>query len=260
LVPLTFLLCVVQCWRERRSYRLLFWLSSVLGLALLSSQVRMHYFGDFALYLPWLMLADDYTRRHLERTKTTMLALSLALVLLFVPALRHQLVAPVSTANDFTFEDTRPMYAALSKACAEDPGLVLADNNAGHYIRYYTDCSVLVNNFLLTPQHCAKMDDAERLFLLNAAQLPGAAPDVKYVLVRPLDIRRADDPSEGYKYWFFFPGPPRLVTDLLLSPPGRVPPGYVLLDEIRFREANNIPYARLYKIERTPGLGGRVGE
>lgn len=250
IAPLTFLLCVLQCWRERSSARLLFWVTSAAGLVLLSTQVRMHYFGDFALHLPWLVLADDYARARPQHAKRIFLAISLALVLLFVPALRHQLVAPVSRANDSTFEDTRQIYSALQKACAADPGIVLADNNAGHYIRYYSDCSVMVNNFLLTPLHFSKMDEVEHLFSLRAAQLPSAAPKVKYVLVRPLDIRRADNPEEGYKYWFFFPGDPRLVTDLLLSASDSVPGDYVLLEEIRFPGADNIPYARLYKIRR----------
>lgn len=251
IAPLTFLLCALQCWRERSSHRLLFWVTSLAGLAMLSTQVRMHYFGDFALYLPWLMLADDYAKGHPQHARKIFLASSLALVLLFIPVLRHQLVAPVSTANDRTFEDTRSMYSSLHKACAEDPGIVLADNNAGHYIRYYTDCSVMVNNFLLTPLHFRKMDEVEQLFSLGASELLDAAPDVKYVLVRPLDIRRADDPKEGYKYWFFFPGTPRLVTQLLLSPREGVPSEFELLDEIRFRDVDNIPYARLFRIRHS---------
>lgn len=251
LSPATLVLCLVQGWRERRSERLFFWLSSAAGLALLSTQIRMHYFGDHALYLPWLILANDYAKARPQQTKTTFLVASLALVMLYVPVLRHQLVAPIATANDGTFKDTRPIYSALRKACAEDPGIVLADNNAGHYIRYYSECSVMVNNFLLTPQHFAKMDEAAQLFANSAQHLLYAAPYVKYVLVRPLGIRRADDPKAGYSYTFFFPGSAQLATDLLLSRAQSVPSEYVLLDEIRFPDVDNIPYARLYKVQRS---------
>jgi hypothetical protein len=249
LAPATLLLCLVQCWRERQSERLLFWVSAAAGLALLSTQIRMHYFGDYALYLPWLVMANDYVRAQPHRAKTVFLLTSLALVMLYVPVLRHQLVAPLVTANDSTFKDTRTIYGPLGKACAEDPGIVLADNNAGHYIRYYTECSVLVNNFLLTPLDFAKMDKAERLFGGSARQLLTAAPEVKYVLVRPLNITK--NATAGYDYSFFYTQKPRLATDLLLSPPERVPPEYELIDEIRFAEADNIPYARLYKIRRS---------
>jgi hypothetical protein len=251
IAPLTWLLCVVQCWRERDSNRLLFWVACVLGLSLLFSQIRMHYFGDFALYLPWLALADGWvrTRPHLERR--VFLATSLVLVLLYVPVLRHQLIAPVSFANDSAFSISRPLFATLHDACAKDPGIVLADNNAGHYVRYYTDCSVIANNFLLTPLHFQKMDETERDFQMSASELLTAAPHVKYVLVRPLDIKTADDPKDGYKYWFYFTGQPRLATDLLMGPPQKLPREYRLLDEIRFTDLNNIPFARLYKIERS---------
>lgn len=248
--PLTFALCVWQGWRDRKLPRLLFWIASIAGLTLLAAQVRLHYFGDFALYMPWLIMAQDYVNGRPALTRPVFLAASLALIVLYVPALRHQLIAPVSTANDRTFEDTRPMFSALQKACHEDPGIVLADNNAGHYIRYYTDCSVIINNFLLTPQHFAKMDEAERLFSTPANEIVHVAPMVKYVLIRPLDIRRSDSPTGGYHYWFFFPGKPQLATDLLLSPLEKVPPQYELLYEIRFPQADNIPYARLYKIQR----------
>src|SRR5262249_18330472 len=159
---------------------------------LLSAQVRMHYFGDFALYLPWLILADDYARAHPLAARKTWLFTSMALLLFYTAAFR-QLFAPVPRANDHTFEDSLPIYAVLHQACTEDPGIVLADNNAGHYIRYYSDCPMIVDNFLLTPQHFAKMDEIERLFSLSAPELLTAAPDVKYVLVRPLDIRPAED-------------------------------------------------------------------
>ena len=255
LAPATFLLCVVQCWRERQSERLLFWVSAAAGLALLSTQIRMHYFGDYALYLPWLVVANDYVRVQPHRAKTVFLLTSLALVMLYVPVLRHQLVAPVVTANDGTFKDTRPIYAALGKACAEDPGIVLADNNAGHYIRYYSDCSVIVDNFLLTPQDFAKMDRVAQLFAGSAQQVLRAAPEVKYVLVRALDIHRAADPSKGYDYSFFYDGTPQLAIDLLLSPVTRVPPEYVLIDEIRFPGADNITYARLYKLQPSARVG-----
>ena len=49
-----------------------------------------------------------------------------------------------------TFRALRPILEDLQQACAKDPGIVLADNDAGHYIRYYTQCSVIANNFLLT--------------------------------------------------------------------------------------------------------------
>jgi hypothetical protein len=252
IAPLTLVLCVVQCWRERSSQRLLFWVTSVMGLCLLAAQLRLHYFGNFALYLPWLILADEYAKSRPLLAKKTLLLATLGLLVLYAPALR-QLVAPVPPTNDHTFKDTRPMFSVLQQACAEDPGIVLADNNLGHYIRYYTGCSVIADNFLLTPLHFRKMDEMEHLFSLSAAELLRASPTIKYVLVRPLDIKRADDPKQGYRYWMPLAGTPPLMRDLLFGPLSSIPAQYRLIDEIKFpgAGADVLTYARLYKIERS---------
>ena len=67
-------------------------------------------------------------------------------------------------------------HSRCVQACAEDPGVVLADTNAGHYIRYFTDCSVIANNFLLTEQQFQKADEVYRLFALPHEQLTRQAP------------------------------------------------------------------------------------
>ncbi len=37
----------------------------------------------------------------------------------------------------------------------------------GHYIRFHTDCSVIANNFLVTPQHEQKYMEASRLLSMR---------------------------------------------------------------------------------------------
>lgn len=255
LAPLTWILCLVQCWRDRASPRLLLWISAVLGLVLLSMQLRMHYFGDFALYVPWLIVVQDLVTRRPEMRNKAYLLVSMALLLLYVPSLRYQLVAPMARGNDLAFANIRPIFTTLRKACAEDPGIVLADGDAGHYIRYYTDCSVIANNFLLTPQQMRKSNEAQHLNSISAQQLEREAPQVKYVLVRPGNI--GPGPNGQYRYTFFIPKPV-LAFQLLLGKAGSVPPDFKLLDEVRFAELNNIPYARLYKIEPGVAQGGVV--
>jgi hypothetical protein len=241
ITPLTALLCVFKGWRERNSPRLLFWITSLMGLAMLSAQMRLNYFGSFALYLPWLILLQEFCRHRPEHTKKAVLLASLAMLLLYFPPLRHQLVDPTPVANDFTFRETRPMLATLSKACAEDPGIVLADANVAHYVRYYTECSVIANNFLLTPQHFAKAAEVERLFSLNARQLESQGPPIKYVLLRPSGVRKGRDGAVSFAF-------PPLGNDLVLGPKSKLPPEYTLLDEVYVAELNNVPYAKLYKI------------
>lgn len=248
--PLTAVLCIVRAWRERDRPRLLFWLTSVIGLVLLSLQVRLHYFGGFALYLPWFVVLEEFVSRHAQHGRKLLLGVSLAVLLLYSMSLRYQLLQPNYPALDASFPALRPVLKTLAEACAKEPGVVLADGNAGHYIRYYTACPVIVNNFLLTAQHFAKAQEVKRLFAASAADLPGLAPQVKYVLVRPLAVRRK--PNGRLNYVFFYSGEPRLSNDLLLRPARTVPPEYRLLDEVRLSGPENGPYAKLYEIVRPP--------
>ena len=64
---------------------------------------------------------------------------------------------PPDAAGDPDFQDSRPILGDAAASLREEPGIVLADNDAGHYIRYYTECSVIANNFLLTRQHEEKI-------------------------------------------------------------------------------------------------------
>ncbi|WP_129640883.1 hypothetical protein [Peristeroidobacter agariperforans] len=250
LVPLTMLLCAYKGFRERSSPRLLFWVTSLMGLALLVSQMRMHYFGGFALLLPWLIVLQEFCDRAPQHFKKTVLLTALALVLLYYPPLRHQLVAPMSVANDLSFRETRPMLATIAKACAEDPGVILADSNIGHYIRFYSDCSVVANNFLLTKQHFDKIDQMQHLFTLTPEQLMKEAPWVKYVLIRPGDIMEQADGQ----LTFSFIGPTPYLAKLMYeehSPAAQhspVPDGLELVGQVRLPGLYNVPYATLYKV------------
>ncbi|HEY7642924.1 MAG TPA: hypothetical protein VH814_24540 [Steroidobacteraceae bacterium] len=245
--PLTGLLCVVQCWRERTSARLLFWITCVVGLLLLSMQQRLHYFGDFALYLPWLAMLQESTDRQPHIGKKVLLLTTLGLLLVYFPSLRYQMVAPAPRANDMAFENVRPIFDPLRQACAANPGIVLADADSGHYIRYYTECSVIADNFLLTGQQMQKADEAERLLSLPAVELAQAAPYVRYVLVRPL--RMGAGPNGKLRYTFGITNP-LLANDLLLGSSRTVPPQFALLGEVRFPQLGNAPYAALYEIRR----------
>jgi hypothetical protein len=250
LAPVTFVICVVQCWRERQQPRLLFWIASVCGLALMSTQLRMHYFGGFALYLPWLVLAQEYANRKTELRQSIFLMATLLLLLAYVPQIRYSLITPSPRAGDPSFERIHPMLLKLREICAKDPGVVLADDNAGHYIRYYTECSVISNNFLLTAQQFAKADEVRHLFSGPADELQRRAPYVKYVLVRAGDISRRPDGEFAYS---FFGGDQvqQAAQTLLLAP--QVPAQFRLLDKIDLRVSpaseQRIPYAKLYRVQ-----------
>lgn len=264
LAPATFVLCALRLWRERQSPRLLFWVWCVFGLALLATQMRMHYFGVFALFLPWLIVAQEYARRHPELHKRIFLVTSLLLVFAYAPVMRHALVAPIARAADEGFEPLYPMFAPLQRACAEDPGVVLADNNAGHYIRYFSDCSVIANNFLLTQQQFEKVDEVNRLFELPAEELTKQAPFVKYVLVRAGKIVPKE--NDRFSYEFFGARPAGSSAALLLASARSLPPQFELIYEVSMQmrqqpsqRLQEVPYAKLYKVRSTPTSANDVG-
>jgi hypothetical protein len=258
LLPVTLLVCIYKGWRERRSGRLFFWLSCVGGLAMLTMQYRMQYFGSFALYIPWIIVAEDLASRREEQRRIVMLAVSLIAMLLYYHPLRYQLVAPWLPANDSAFSTLRPILTSLKEACARNPGVVLADNDAGHYIRYYTECSVIANNFLLTKQHGDKIREMDRLMALHAEELPHAAPYVKYVLVRPINIIRLK--ADDFRYVSYSPGKSTLVLELLMEPVETIDRRFKLLDEILLPESKNIPYARLFEIDRERASSGHESQ
>lgn len=248
LIPATLALCGYKAWHERRSGRLFFWLSALGGLLLLIAQYRLQYFGSFALYLPWIVLTHDIATRWPNRGKQTMLIATLCFSLLYYFPLRYQLGGAWLAANDSSFSTLRPLLTSLKRECAKKSGVVLADNDVGHYIRYYTDCSVIANNFLLTQQQFQKIEEMDRLMSLHASELPEAAPYVDYVLIRPISIVRLN--AEIFTYMSYSPKSSKLVVDLLLEPLADVDKRFTFLDQVTLPESNDIPYARLYRIDR----------
>jgi hypothetical protein len=251
LLPATFAFCLYQAWRDRTSTRLHYWVSAVLGIALLALQFRMHYFGSFALCIPWLVGVQQLVERWPQRAKALQLAAALGLLLMLSPSLRNQLWVPMVPAGDPWFRNVRESLNVLAKACREDPGVVLADSDMGHYIRYYTDCSVISNNFILTAQHEAKIKEMDRLLSTAAADLPAQVPLVKYVLLRPADFGVT---QRGPQYQSYSTGSNVLFSDLVLrpnaSPPVAPPSAYQLLYKINVTVDGKVefPYLALYKI------------
>jgi hypothetical protein len=138
----------------------------------------------------------------------------------------------------------------LKKACAKEPGIVLADNDAGHFIRYYTECSVIADNFLLTKQQAEKIELADHLFGLSSDDMPVEAPYVRYVLVRPVFLKPRGDSFDYVAY--SQDASALLVAQLLLAPVNQVPQRYTLLKAATIKQKEDSkessPYIRLYKV------------
>lgn len=250
LTPVTAGYCLYRAWVERASGRLFFWVSSILGLVMLVVQFRLHYFGSFALFLPWLVLTQSHLARTGEHRRRIMLGASLTFVLAFAMSVRYFLLGPPAVpAADPDFAALRPILETLKENCAREPGVVLADNDAGHYIRYYTECSVIANNFLLTRQHEEKIRLIDQLTALPARALPDAAPYVRYVLLRPISVFYTA--QHTLNYMTYTRDSARLLNDLLIGADKDIPANYVLLNQATMTDSQtheSFPLIRLYKV------------
>jgi hypothetical protein len=249
LTPLVAIYSAWRGWQERATARVFFWICCLFGIALMYAQLRMHYFGSFTMYLPWLVLAQAGMERWRNQAKVVLLSTVLVFLLAYWIPTRYQLAAHMPFAGDPAFRGLRPILEDLRKACARDPGIVLADNDAGHYIRYYTDCSVIANNFLLTSQHAQKIRQIDYLTSLPAAAFPGTAPFVRYILVRPISIARGDKETR-YVSYSQIAAP--LISDLLLKPLEEIPANYTLIEQASITdsaEQTAVPYIRLFKVD-----------
>jgi hypothetical protein len=231
----------------------------VLAIPLLLAQFRFHYYGSISLALPPLLLADWLLREQPRRTLGAVAIIS-TFVLALIPALQKSIVSESTVGRDPYFILTRLAMPALAEACEADPGIVLAKNNEGHFIRYYTECSVIANNFLLTPQHVQAFYRVAELYSLTPEELAKSSIPIKYVLVR---ARGAVATSvDGSHYMLVDKQDARMVTDpltdaLLWSDPSTVPAPFKLVAEIP-APTKDYPYARIWKIVR-PANGLTAG-
>jgi hypothetical protein len=167
---------------------------SLFGLTLLVQQFRFHYYGSFALYLPCLVAAQGLARRFSNHGKGILLATTMAFVAAFYLPIHGRLSPQLTAGLDAHYNVVKGLMPELKERCRKQPGVVLAWNDVGHYIRFHTECSVIANNFLLTPQHSDKVREIDQLVSMTVDQLLDARPDIKYILAHyPTFVRFESD-------------------------------------------------------------------
>jgi hypothetical protein len=222
-------------------------LVGVLGLALMQFQFRFAVFGAASMLLTPLLLAQFLAERIPERRSVTLLASVLLFGIAFYPTLRNWQTRWLLGGNQ-AYTWLRPVFPVLNAACDEHPGVVLADIDAGHWIRYHSECSVIGNVFLLTPQHAAKALESARLLRLTPAELLAESTDIRYVFARQSTGLFLDESGRER------PDLERLRASLpalereLLARDATLPPQYRLRGEAR--TPGGQIYARLYEIDR----------
>lgn len=222
-------------------------LFGVLGLSLMQFQFRFALFGATSMLLTPVLLAAFVTERLPERRMEALLASILLFLVAFYPTAKNW-QTKWQLAGNQSYPLVRSAFPVLKAACDQRPGVVLADINAGHWIRYHSECSVIGNVFLLTPLHGAKALETARLLRLMPAELLAESRDVRYVFARQSTGLFVDGSGQER------PDLNRLRESLpalereLLAPEAKLPPQYRLRAEVRTRGGQ--VYARLFEIER----------
>ena len=122
---------------------------------------------------------------------------------------------------------------------------MLAEHDNGHYISFHSECSVIADNFILTPQHEQALVLVESLMAGTVDELLNKAPYVRYLLVQ-----RADDPTRAQKSVCW----PRCAANAglrheLLEVVTPFPPRVRLLaEQLVVRDGRKEPLARLFEI------------
>jgi hypothetical protein len=237
----------------RQAQKLFYAIAAALGLVLLLSQFRFHYYGFFALVTGGLAIVDGL-RNRFSWHRGAMLAAALVLALVaYQPALHSRLFQVPPPGLDPEYGSSQALYLRLAAECADEPGVVLANANDGNPILFHSNCSVITNNFILSGADDEHLRRAGRLYWMQPEEIRQAAPEVRYVLVRTSDFSPVVN------------GRPQLLTNnpvvakLLLA--NEPPQGYTLLQTVYFQSGVRGPenvYARLYKIDAAgSGSNGR---
>jgi hypothetical protein len=244
LLPLFVAGLCLRLRRDASDASIHFLVQVLFGSFLMLQTFRLQYFGSFALILPLCRLIDDARERHPQffASRARAAAVGVLVILPLLPGLLGLRFQHLPGSDD-TYHQTRVIYPVLAAACRRAPGVVLADHQLGHYIRYHSECSVIANNFIGTPQQVHKIQLSEELLAGSAAGLRREAPDVRYVLVRRAD--NLNDPRRGCR--MDCPENDGLRRELLAGE--RPPPGLrMLIDVWLSTDGRAEPYARLFEV------------
>jgi len=251
LIPILIVAFARRTWSQRDPETIFLSVFVVFGLLMLLMQFRLHPFGSWAYLLCGLLLLQEAAR---EYDVTTFKAAAVALVvfaLAFQPPIKNRLFQRYAPGNTADYAATRGIYPGLAQACSTEQGIAISYNDDGHYIRYHTECSVISNNFLISPQHGQKFAALDKLLQMNPEELLAAEPRVDFVLARMYGIFEIG--PDGRQR----PTPiPSLISQnaplfIALTFAKELPPEYQLIDEVRVEDDRDFAYVRAFKIVRS---------
>jgi hypothetical protein len=222
---------------------------SAMGLALMQAQYRFSVFGVVPMLLTPVLAVHLLCESRPEWRRIALAASCALFAVSFYPTFENWKMR-YALGGSNAYESVRSTFPALKGLCAERPGIVLGDMHTGHWVRYHTQCSVIANVFLLTPQQVAKVAESSRLLAMSPAELVTAKPEVRYVFAHhSFAVTRDEKGVEAPNLDELRQRMQHVERDLL-GPVADIPPQFKLRWEVQ--TTNGQIYARLYEIERTP--------
>jgi hypothetical protein len=224
-------------------------IAGVMGLALMQAQYRFSVFGDVPMLLTPILAVHLLGESRPELRRIALAGCCALFAVAFYPTIATW-QARYTLGGSEAYANVRAIFPVLKQSCAQRPGIVLGDIHTGHWVRYHSQCSVIADVFLLTPQHAAKVVENSRLLAKSPAELLTATPEVRYVFARhsvriTLDEKGAEIPDLDEMRLLMQP----LERDLL-GPEANIPRQFKRLWEVQ-TPAGQL-YARLYEIDREP--------
>lgn len=229
-------------WKTRDSRIQFFAVAAAFGLVLLQLQFRFHVFGALAMVATPVLALHLAQERWPAHANRIVAAGCIAFLVVMIPT-RRNITTNWTLGGHESYRYVAGAFPVLKKACVANPGIVLSKIDAGHWVRYHSDCSVIGNVFLLTPQHASKALETRALLGLKPEELLAAEQPVRYVLVyHRLGLGPHEPDLEEWRLRM------RPLESGLLGPLDRLPPQYRLLWS--FTTPKGQTYARLFEIVR----------
>ncbi len=193
LAPVLLAAFVWRALRARTPESVFFSVIAAMGLALMLTQYRFHYFGLFAMYAGLLLFVQELAMRYRWRPSLVALGIVITVAVAFQPPLKERLFTIYALGADPHYEQVRPLLVKLGEHCKEDPGVVLADHDDGNYILYHTDCSIVANNFIMRDEDETNIRSVYEIMSGTLDDVRNSPLNFKYVLVRAADFILEED-------------------------------------------------------------------
>ena len=223
-------------------------IASAMGLALMQTQFRFSVFGVVPMLLTPILAVRLLCESRPELRRIALASCCALFAVAFYPTIANWQARYTLGGNE-AYANVRSTFPVLKQSCAQRPGIVLGDIDTGHWVRYHSQCSVIADVFLLTPQHAAKVLENARLLAMSPAELLTAKPEVRYVFAHHNVALTRDEKGVETPNLDELRLRMQQVERDLLGPEANIPPQFKRRWEVRTPEGQI--YARLYEIERT---------